>query len=36
MARPVQYNINVKPMEQPIGFAEAPEGAGGEGFFATK
>jgi NADH-quinone oxidoreductase subunit B len=36
MPRPVQYNINVKPMEKPIGLAEAPEGSTGEGFFATK
>ncbi len=36
MARPVQYNINVKPMENPIGLVEAPPGAPGEGFFATK
>ncbi|MEO6455763.1 MAG: NADH-quinone oxidoreductase subunit B, partial [Ginsengibacter sp.] len=36
MARPVQYNLNVKPMENPIGMVEAPPGSGGEGFFATK
>ncbi len=36
MARPVQYNIHVKPMENPIGMVEAPEGLTGEGFFATK
>ena len=36
MARPVQYNVNVKPMENPIGMVEAPAGVPGEGFFATK
>lgn len=36
MARPVQYNINHKPLENPIGTVNAPEGFGGEGFFATK
>jgi NADH-quinone oxidoreductase subunit B len=36
MPRPVQYNINAKPLETPIGLAEAPEGAAGEGFFSTK
>ena len=36
MARPVQYNINHKPLETPIGMTEAPEGVKGEGFFATK
>ena len=36
MARPVQYNINHKPLETPIGTAIAPEGFTGEGFFATK
>ena len=36
MARPVQYNIHVKPMENPIGMVEAPAGVPGEGFFATK
>lgn len=36
MARPVQYNINTKPMENPVGFVNAPEGFTGEGFFATK
>ncbi len=36
MARPVQYNTHVKPLENPIGMVEAPEGMPGEGFFATK
>ncbi|MEO5647416.1 MAG: NADH-quinone oxidoreductase subunit B, partial [Chitinophagaceae bacterium] len=36
MARPVQYNIYEKPMENPIGLVEAPDGVPGEGFFATK
>jgi NADH-quinone oxidoreductase subunit B len=36
MARPVQYNLNNKPLESPIGVADAPQGHGGEGFFATK
>ena len=36
MPRPVQYNINVKPMENPIGLVDAPSGAPGEGFFATR
>src|SRR5678809_800745 len=36
MARPVSYNINVKPMEKPIGLVEAPDGAAGQGFFASK
>jgi NADH-quinone oxidoreductase subunit B len=36
MARPVQYNIKEKPMENPIGMVEAPAGMPGEGFFATK
>ncbi len=36
MARPVQYNINHKPLEAPIGTVEAPPGYTGEGFFATK
>src|SRR5215210_4310375 len=36
MARPVQYNLNVKPMENPIGMVEAPPGMPGEGFFAAK
>ena len=36
MARPVQYNVHVKPMENPIGMVEAPAGLPGEGFFATK
>ncbi len=36
MARPVQYNVNHKPLEAPIGKVEAPEGYTGEGFFATK
>lgn len=36
MPRPVQYNINQKPLESPIGKVEAPEGFTGEGFFATK
>jgi NADH-quinone oxidoreductase subunit B len=36
MARPVQYNVNQKPLEAPIGTVNAPEGYTGEGFFATK
>ncbi len=36
MARPVQYNINEKPMETPIGIVPAPDGFAGEGFFASK
>ena len=36
MSRPVQFNINQKPMESPIGKVEAPDGHSGEGFFATK
>src|SRR5512141_62981 len=36
MPRPVQYNVNVRPMENRIGLVEAPEGAAGQGFFATK
>ena len=36
MARPVQFNINNKPMETAIGTVAAPEGYTGEGFFATK
>lgn len=36
MPRPVQYNINNKPLENPIGMAESPAGMPGEGFFATK
>src|SRR5438093_7712255 len=36
MARPVQYNVNVKPMENPIGMVDAPAGMPGEGFFSTK
>lgn len=36
MARPVQYNINSKPLENPIGMVNSPEGLGGEGYFATK
>ncbi len=36
MARPVQYNTHVKPMENPIGMVESPAGVPGEGFFATK
>lgn len=36
MARPVQYNINQKPLETPIAMGESPEGFTGEGFFATK
>ncbi len=36
MARPVQFNINQKPLETPIAMAEAPEGYTGEGFFASK
>ena len=36
MARPVQYNITQKPLEQPISVVSAPEGYKGEGFFASK
>jgi len=36
MARPVQYNINQKPLETPVGLVKGPEGVSGEGFFATK
>jgi NADH-quinone oxidoreductase subunit B len=36
MARPVQYNLTDKRLEDPIGLVEAPEGLKGEGFFATK
>lgn len=36
MARPVQYNITNKPLENPIGYAASPDGFTGEGFFATK
>jgi NADH-quinone oxidoreductase subunit B len=36
MARPVQYNLNEKPLESPISMVEGPQGVGGEGFFATK
>ena len=36
MARPVQYNLNYKALESPIGKVESPEGYSGEGFFATK
>ena len=36
MARPVQYNITNKPLENPIAIAASPEGFTGEGFFATK
>ena len=36
MARPVQYNLNHKPLEAPIGTVEAPDGYSGEGFFTTK
>ncbi|HEY9364437.1 MAG TPA: NADH-quinone oxidoreductase subunit B, partial [Chitinophagaceae bacterium] len=36
MARPVQYNITNKRLETPISIGEAPEGYGGEGFFASK
>ena len=36
MARPVQYNINYKPLETSLEVAEQPEGYTGEGFFATK
>ncbi len=37
MARPVQYNINTKPLENPVSFVkQGPEGFSGEGFFATK
>src|ERR1700688_5098111 len=36
MARPVQYNLNNKLLEAPIGKVEAPEGETGDGFFATK
>jgi NADH-quinone oxidoreductase subunit B len=36
MARPVQYNINQKPLETPITLEKAPEGFTGEGYFAAK
>ncbi|CAN5429877.1 NADH-quinone oxidoreductase subunit B [soil metagenome] len=36
MSRPVQYNINHKPLETPIGVTESPDGYEGEGFFAAK
>ncbi|HVZ98395.1 MAG TPA: NADH-quinone oxidoreductase subunit B [Chitinophagaceae bacterium] len=36
MPRPVQYNINQKPLENPVGVVKGPEGFTGEGFFATK
>ena len=36
MARPVQYNLTQKPLENPIGMVESPAGVPGEGFFATK
>jgi NADH-quinone oxidoreductase subunit B len=36
MARPVQYNVNHKPLEAAVGAVEAPPGYTGEGFFATK
>ena len=36
MARPVQYNLNPKALENPIGMVEGPAGVGGDGFFATK
>ena len=36
MARPVQFNIHQKPMENAIGTVVAPPGFTGEGFFATK
>ena len=36
MARPVQYNITNKPLEQPISFVSSPDGYTGQGFFASK
>ena len=36
MARPVQYNITNKPLEQPISFVSSPDGFTGQGFFASK
>ena len=36
MARPVQFNLNPKAMELPIGTVDSPDGYSGEGFFATK
>ena len=36
MARPVAYNVKVKPLEKDISIAEMPEGHQGEGFFATQ
>lgn len=36
MARPVQYNITNKPLEQPISFVPSPDGYTGQGFFASK
>lgn len=36
MARPVQYNIINKPLEQPISFVSSPDGYTGQGFFASK
>jgi NADH-quinone oxidoreductase subunit B len=38
MSRPVQFNINPKPVDYNghVSIVGAPEGSGGEGFFATK
>jgi NADH-quinone oxidoreductase subunit B len=36
MARPVQYNITNKPLEQPISFVSSPDGYTGQGFFASR
>lgn len=36
MARPVQYNITQKPLEQPISVVSGPDGFTGEGFFASR
>ena len=36
MARPVQYNLTNKPLEQPISFVSSPDGYTGQGFFASK
>ena len=36
MARPVQYNITNKNLENPISYAPSPDGFGGEGFFAAR
>ncbi|MEO8719875.1 MAG: NADH-quinone oxidoreductase subunit B [Ginsengibacter sp.] len=36
MARPVQYNINDKPLEKPYSLVSGPDGFEGQGFFAAK